>query len=150
MPPMAEIQEDVDEDQNLEEVCAAFGLVGVKIKASDLANEINWRREQKRREAMRIQLLAAKVQGERKLMRDDKRSSIGETTLQMHPFFRSEIQRIYGREALNDDTFVRELKRDHPMFKVTSKNDRLTIVRPEFGTKHRRRGPVGKRGRWAA
>lgn len=140
------------DEQSLEEVCHEFGLVGVKIKAADLVAEINYRQKVKYQQAMRRQILAAKTQGDRRVMRDDKGSAIGEVAFQLDQYFHVQ-QELRRPGCMSDPDYVRDMLRNHPECRVKSRSDRLTIVRPEFGAKSSkpaRQGVHGRRGRWAA
>lgn len=134
----------LEPEQDVEQMCALFG-----IKPEDFIAEINYRQQVKFAKAMKIQRLAAKVQGERHTI--SVGNSGGEVTQQIHPVLYHALRRRYGPEALNDPEFIRDLLKNHPELRVKSRSERLTIVRPEFGAKSTpRRGVHGRRGRWAA
>jgi hypothetical protein len=138
---------DVD-DQDLEEMCSELQKVGIKVSARGVAEKLNRRFNERFLAAHRIQLRSAKLQGERKVMRDSKGSAIGEVTQQIHPVFYHALRRRFGAEALKDDGFARDLKKHHPELAVRSRSDRLTIVKPEMNSAPNKR-VRGRRGRWA-
>lgn len=141
---------DLD-DQSLEEMCAELRKAGMNVTAKGVATHLNRKFNEQFVEAMRIQTLAAKIQGERRVMRVG-RQAVGEVTMQIHPTLRAAIVRRFGAEAMKDDTFVRELLKSHEVLRVKSRSDKLTIVRPEYAgnsATNSRPGVHGKRGRWA-
>lgn len=147
----SETQAD-EAEQTLEEMAEMMRAAGYNVTAEQIAAEINYRQNVKFKEAMRIQMLAAKRQGERKIIRVG-REAVGEVTQQIHPVLYSALRRRFGSEGLRDEELTRDLLKNHPEFRVKTTNDRLTIVRPELAgnsAPNTRRGVRGKRGRWAA
>ncbi len=124
----------LDTEQDVEQMCALFGL-----KPEDFIAELNYRLQRKFQNAMRIQRLAAKVQGERKIIRAG--SDGGEVTQQLHPVLYHSLRRRFGAEAMNDPGFLRELHREHPETVVKSRSEKTVVT---VG-----RSVRGRRGRWA-
>jgi len=147
------MEADPGPEQTLEEMAELLQKAGYKVTAQDIAAEINYRERVKFERAMKAQFAAAKENGSRRLMRDDRGSAVGYVNLQIHPTLRNAICRRFGREAMNDDGFIKDLLKSHPELRVDSRSDRLTIVKPEIGghsAPNIRPGVHGRRGRWAA
>lgn len=131
-----------------------LALLGVSYE--DVMAELSFRRQQKIAAAYRQQTLAAKRGGERRILRAGEVG--GETRFAVHPIFYHYWGQRLGYECWDDDQFVREFLRDNPAARVKNVSDRVTIVRPEFAkvpphsapNTPARRGPIGRRGRWAA
>lgn len=135
----------LEPEQDVEMMCALFG-----ISAESFIAEFNRRQRIKFERAMRLQRYAAKVQGHRRTIRAG--SVGGEVTQQIHPTLFHCLRRRFGAEALRDPEFNRDLVKYHPELKVTSKSERLTIIKPEFRTNsapNKSLSVRGKRGRWA-
>ena len=143
---------ELDTDQTLEEMCADLTKAGLKVDAKKLAAILNRKFNEEYMAAMDIQLKAAKAQGQRRVMRDARGVAVGEVTQQIHPVLYQAIVRRFGREAMKDDGFIRDLLKNHPELRVKSNADKMTIIKPDYrgNSAPNRRGPVGKRGRWAA
>lgn len=148
---LANQEVDVDPDQTLEEMAEILRAGGINVTAQQIAAEIDFRTNEKLRRDMDIQLAAAKAHGTRRILRDDRGSSFGEVPMQMVQSHYMQFEKLYGKGFMRDDGSVRDVLKHHPEYRVKTVNDRLTIVKPEFGAKSApARGRVrGKRGRWA-
>lgn len=137
------------EDQTLEDMCEVLTKRGIKVSAKGVAEKLNRRFNEQFLRSRGIQLKAAKVQGERRIMRDSRRSAIGEVTQQITSENYHALGRRFGYAALRDDSFIKDVLKNHPELRVVSKSDRLTIVKPEMNSAPNKTRVRGVRGRWA-
>jgi hypothetical protein len=125
----------------------AVELLGVTFE--QLAAELEYRAKQKHAQCLRDIAVSQKASGQRKFLRGD---GGGEVEMMIHPTSYHYWGQRLGYECWDDPQFRREYRRDVEASRIKTVNDRLTIVKPDLAPNKpaSRRGPVGKRGRWAA
>ncbi len=125
----------------------AMALLGVKLE--DVIAELDFRRRARQAKCMKEIAAAQKTGGERRFLRGE---GGGEVEMMIHPTSYHYWGQRLGYECWDDPTFRREYRRDNPVARVKSVSEKLTIVKPDLvpNTSALKRGPTGKRGRWAA
>lgn len=145
MPPPPRLDSETDANATLD----IFGIT-----FEDVRRELEARLLAKRARCEREMALAAKANGERKILRG-REGDGGEVKMMIHPASYHYWGQRLGYECWEDPQFCREYLRDNPAARVRTRTDRLTIVKPDVGNPKRQNpnaktGVRGKRGRWAA
>lgn len=136
----------LDEQTDLEATCAILG-----IELEDLLAELNFRQRQKQAKMRREMVLAARVGGQRRILRD-RGDGGGEVTMQVHKTSYHYWGQRLGYECWDDPQFVREYLRDNPEARVRSTSNRtvLTVNGRRSPARPASRPRITGRGRWAA
>ncbi len=141
--------EDLAPEMGAEDALELLGVSFEQIKA-----ELEYRAQAKREKCLREMAAAQKSAGQRRFLTD--KDGGGEVEMMIHPTSYHYWGQRLGYACWEDPTFRREYRRDNEAARVVSRADRLTIVRPDLAPNAAakpaamRRGPTGKRGRWAA
>lgn len=138
-----------DPDIDTATACAIMG-----IKPEDLIAELQFRHDRKRAKMEADMAAAAKLGGETRVLRCPEGDG-GYVDLQIHPASYHYWGQRLGYACWQDAQFLREYKRDNPASRVRVQT-KTAIVRPELPARAAhsspnspRRGPTGRRGRWA-
>lgn len=144
--PQTVPQLSMDPEDDIEAQLAQFGIT-----LEDLMHEIGYRHKKKVEQAIKTQRLAAKVNSERRTV--NFYGNGGEVAMQIHPVFYHYWGQRLGYECWDktrNPEFAREMLRDNPELRVKTHTKPGLETGAMIANRAKRRGPVGRRGRWAA